>query len=174
MRPLLLFAAVSFGSFVVDIVALELFYLLTGSLAASVVGARLISGTGNFLANRRLVFRSPAHDRAGVGRSALRYLALAAALLAASYAGIELLTLAGLPLLAAKVVTDVALYVVGYLAQRWFVFGRGGARRYGRPSSRRPAAAAAPTMTTTRNGARSTRAMAAATSAPMRESITRP
>ena len=169
MRPLLVFAAVSFGSFVVDVVALELLYLATGALATSVVGARLISGTGNFLANRRVVFRATG----GVLRHAARYLALALTLLGASYAGIALLTGVGMPLLAAKLLSDAALYVVGYLVQRWFVFGNGRRGHHGSPSNRRPAAAAAPTITTTRNGARSHRATAAATSAPMRESTTR-
>ncbi|MBB5842897.1 putative flippase GtrA [Conyzicola lurida] len=171
MRPLIVFAAVSFGSFVVDVVALELLYLATGSLATSVVGARLISGTGNFFANRRVVFRT---SGGGVLRHASRYLALALTLLAASYGGLALLTGVGMPLLAAKLITDAALYVVSYLVQRWFVFGHGRRGGYGNPRSRRPAAAAAPTITTTRNGARSHRATAAATSAPMRESTTRP
>ena len=122
LRPLLAFAAVSFGSFVIDVVALELIFLLSGSLAASVVGARLLSGTVNFFANRKVVFDST--DRRTLRRQALRYLVLAAALLASSYALLDVLTLGGVPLLLAKVVTDVALYIVSYQAQRALVFGR--------------------------------------------------
>jgi len=121
MRPLLTFAAVSLGSFLLDVIVLEVIFALGGSLVFSVVGARVVSGTANFLANRRAVF---ARSKLGIRRQALRYLALALALLAVSYASIALMTAAGVPLLAAKVTTDVTLYIASYLVQRRFVFAR--------------------------------------------------
>jgi glycosyltransferase involved in cell wall biosynthesis len=122
MRPLLVFGLVSLASFLLDILVLELLYLLTSSLVVAVVGARAVSGTANFLANRTLVFR--AGSRRALLRDAVRYVALALAVLAASYAGIAALTGAGVPLLLAKVATDVTLYLVSYLVQRRFVFAR--------------------------------------------------
>jgi len=122
MRPLLTFAAVSLGSFLLDVVVLEVIFAFSGSLLFSVVGARVVSGTANFLANRRAVF---ARSTVSIRRQAVRYVALAFALLAVSYAAIALLTAVGVPLLAAKVTTDVTLYIASYLAQRRFVFARG-------------------------------------------------
>ena len=123
IRPLLAFGLVSFGSFVLDVVVLELLYLLTSSLVVAVVGARVASGTANFLANRALVFRSGGSG--ALLRAAARYLALALGVLLASYAGIAVLTGAGVPLLVAKVTTDATLYAASYLVQRRFVFARG-------------------------------------------------
>jgi putative flippase GtrA len=122
LRPVLVYLAASLGSFVIDVVAVQLLYALSGSLLVAVVGARVTSGSVNFLLNRRLVFR--AGSGGGLRRDALRYLALAAVLLGASYGMLAAATAAGVPLLPAKVLTDAALYVVGYLAQRHLVFGR--------------------------------------------------
>jgi len=161
MRPLIVFGLVSFGSFVLDIVVLELLYLLTSSLVVSVVGARAVSGTANFLANRALVFRAGA-PRALL-RDAARYVALALGVLAASYAAIAALTGVGVPLLVAKVSTDVTLYAVSYLVQRRFVFARSrreAARPWGGEAERgstEAAPATAPAPATTPAGYRSAR-----------------
>ena len=128
MRPLVRFGAVSFGSFVIDVVVLELLFFISSSLVLSVVGARVASATANFLANRALVFGAKStgtgSDRRGFVRSALRYLVLAVCLLAASYASIGALTGLGMPLLAAKILTDVTLYAVSFQVQRTVVFAR--------------------------------------------------
>lgn len=121
IRPLLTFGAVSLGSFLVDLLVLELVFVFTSSLVLSVIGARVVSGSLNFLANRRAVFRAGEY---GIRVQALRYLTLALALLAVSFGSITALTQSGVPLLAAKVTTDVALYVVSYLVQRRFVFSK--------------------------------------------------
>ena len=57
-----------------------------------------------------------------MGRTAVRYAAPAVALVAASYAALRVLTGIGIPLGAAKIIGDGALYVVGYLVQRRVVF----------------------------------------------------
>jgi len=127
MRPLLIYGAVSVGSFLLDVAALQVFVGLvfagwSGALVLSVVCARLVSGSVNFLLNRHLVFTARRPRR--LGRDAAAYLALAATLLAASYAGLAWLTLAGLPLLAAKLLTDAVLYLVSFQVQRRLVFTR--------------------------------------------------
>lgn len=120
MRPLLRYLAVSLGSFVLDLAALQLLFAATGLLAVSVVGARMLSAAVNFAVNRTLVSR--ASGAGSLGRQLRRYLMLAVGLLAAGYAGIALLTTWGVPLLAAKVITDAAVYIGGFLLQRGFVF----------------------------------------------------
>ena len=57
-----------------------------------------------------------------MGRTAVRYAALAVALVTASYAVLRVLTGIGVPLGAAKIIGDGALYVAGYLVQRRVVF----------------------------------------------------
>lgn len=134
--PLLRFAASSLGSAAVDVVALLALHALTGSLLAAVVGARLLSAGVNFSVNRRLVF---AGGRDVPLRAAVvRYAALAVVLLAASYGLLALLTGLGLPLLAAKVGTDVALVATSYEVQRRVVFASFSAdRRAARPARAR-------------------------------------
>lgn len=118
MAPLLLFALSSLIAAAVDILGVLILNAITGTLGFAVLGARLASATVNFALNRRAVFDS----RGSLPRQAARYLALAAVLLVASYLGIRLLVAAGLPLLVAKVTTDVALWCASYLVQRRFIF----------------------------------------------------
>ncbi len=121
MRPLALFGLSSLGSFLLDVVGVQLLLALTGSLAIAVFGARVISGTANFLINRHLVFGA---TESRSRRQVIRYVALAAGIVAASYLGILALTGLGVPLLAAKVVVDVVLYIVSYQMQRLLIFAR--------------------------------------------------
>lgn len=135
MRPMLRFAASSFVGFLVDTLVLQLVFLLTGSLLGSVIAARVVSGATNFTLNRRILGKD-----APLVRSALKYAALAAVLLVANYVWLAVLTGVGIPLLPAKVVTEVALYVVSFAVQRSVVFAR--ARRgpvVGRAPARRSA-----------------------------------
>lgn len=119
MRPLLLFAASSFASFLLDLLAVQVLAVLTGSLAVAVFGARLISGSVNFLVNRHLVFRAtePRPRRQVIG-----YVALALGIVVASYLGIGALTGLGVALVPAKILVDVVLYLVSYQLQRLVVF----------------------------------------------------
>ncbi len=118
--PLLLFAGSSLIAFAVDTIALLLFAALSGALVPSIVAARVLSATVNFAMNRRYVFGASTRRRRG---QALRYALLAAALLASNIVWIEALTSFGLPLLAAKVITEVVLFVTSYGVQKTFVFG---------------------------------------------------
>lgn len=138
--PLLAFSLSSMLAFGIDTAALLVLDAVTGSLLLSVVGARGVSGAVNFLVNRR-VFGDGAGSgtvnvRAGSGsgarvrgpgsgrQAALRYAALAVALLAAGYGVLWGLTGLGLALLPAKVVTEVLLFATSYEVQRRVVFGR--------------------------------------------------
>jgi putative flippase GtrA len=120
--PFLTYAAVSLASFAMDTAVLQLTFTMTGVLLASVVIARITSGVFNFALNRRFVFRASEHRRAS--GDALRYLALALVLSAASYLALSALTAAGFPLIPAKILADTSLYVLSFLAQRYIVFAR--------------------------------------------------
>jgi len=123
LTPLLAFAASSLVGFVVDTVALLALVALTGSLAASVVGARLVSGALNYTVNKRLVFQ------AGGRASLARYVVLAAALLTLNLGLLEVLSMVTGSLLVAKIATELLLITAGYAIQRQYVF----TRRLGRP-----------------------------------------
>lgn len=122
MLPLLLFAGSSLLGFLVDTVALLVLSALTGLLVPSIIAARVLSASVNFAVNRRLVFGR--RGGSALPRQLGRYAVLAVALLATNIVWIEALTRIGTPLLAAKVVTEAVLFVIGFGVQRAFVFGR--------------------------------------------------
>jgi len=137
MAPLLAFAASGLLAFGVDAAGLLALQAATGSLALAVVGARVLSAGVNYGVNRAVVFGRA--RRAPVRGSAARYAALALLLLAASNGLLDALhgTL-GVPLLAAKMLTDTALFVASWTVQRQVVFPPSG------PRPDPPAAPAAP------------------------------
>ncbi|HMR49619.1 MAG TPA: bifunctional glycosyltransferase family 2/GtrA family protein [Arachnia sp.] len=118
--PLLRFAGSGLLAFAVDTVSLLALHGLTGSLLPSVVGARLISSSVNFAVNRRVVFHRG--REVPVRTAALRYAGLAIILLAANYGLLTILTGVGLPLLAAKILTEATLFIASYAMQRSVVF----------------------------------------------------
>lgn len=138
--PLLLFVGSSLLAFLVDTMALLAFAwllapLLGASLVVPVIAARLVSASTNYAVNRRFVFRRTGQP-AGA-RSRARYAVLALSLLAANILLVEALTALALPLLAAKVVTELLLYATSYAAQRRLVFGMD--QRKSRPQAARAA-----------------------------------
>ena len=133
--PLLTFLLSSAGAFVVDAVALLLLYGATGSLVASALGARLLSGCLNFTVNRRLVFGATGGQP--VLAAATRYAALAATLLVVNVGLLAGLRELGAGLLLAKAVAEVLLVTGSFSVQSRHVF----APRRSRPE---PAAVPAP------------------------------
>lgn len=115
---LLGFAASSLLSAGVDWVGVLALSALTGNLLVAVVGARLASAAVNFTLNRKVVFGD-----SGNGRQALkRYAMLALGILVANYLLLAGLVGVGMALVPAKLITECALFVTSYLAQRRVVF----------------------------------------------------
>ncbi|WP_456845352.1 GtrA family protein [Cellulomonas sp. P5_C6] len=134
--PLLRFSLSSFAAFLVDTVALLAMMALTGALLPSVLVARGLSSSVNFVANRRLVF---AGGRAKSLRSAAaQYGVLAGTLLAANFGVLTALTGLGLALLPAKVLTEAALFAASYQLQRTVVFAAPAAGLRARPGAPAP------------------------------------
>jgi len=116
--PLTKFGAASLTAFAIDYVGVLALHAAVGGLAVPVVGARIASGTVNYLLNRR-VFHG---ERGSTGQSAVRYAVLATLLLATSLLLLAALTTVGLPLWLAKLVVDPALFLVSFGVQRTVVF----------------------------------------------------
>lgn len=120
--PLLKFVLSSVAAFVIDTVVLLALSAVTGSLLVAVLGARLISAGVNFGVNRRLVFE---HGRERpAGRTALGYFGLVVVLLSANYGLLLGFAAVGLPLLVAKVSTEVMLFLISYTVQQRLLFAR--------------------------------------------------
>ena len=116
--PLLKFAASSGVATVIDYVLVLALNALTGALFFPVVAARLVSASVNFAMNRRVFEATGVPLR----RSALRYAALAVAVVAGSYTMLAVLTGIGMPLWIAKIIADTTMYLVSYSAQSRYVF----------------------------------------------------
>lgn len=116
--PLLKFAASSGIATIIDYVLVLLLNTVTGTLLFPVVAARLVSASVNFAMNRRVFEATGVPLR----RSALRYAALAVAVVAGSYTMLAVLTGIGMPLWIAKIIADTTMYLVSYSAQSRYVF----------------------------------------------------
>lgn len=116
--PLLKFAASSGVATIIDYVLVLALNALTGALFFPVVVARMVSASVNFAMNRRVFEATGVPLR----RSALRYAALAIAVVAGSYTMLAVLTGIGIPLWIAKIIADTTMYLVSYSAQSRYVF----------------------------------------------------
>lgn len=116
--PLLKFTASSGVATVIDYVLVLVLNALTGALFFPVIAARLVSASVNFAMNRRVFEATGVPLR----RSALRYAALAIAVVAGSYTMLAVLTGIGIPLWIAKIIADTTMYLVSYSAQSRYVF----------------------------------------------------
>ncbi|MBF0962977.1 MAG: bifunctional glycosyltransferase family 2/GtrA family protein [Actinomyces sp.] len=116
--PLLKFAASSGVATIIDYVLVLVLNALTGALFFPVIAARLVSASVNFAMNRRVFEATGVPLR----RSALRYAALAVAVIAGSYTMLAVLTGIGMPLWIAKIIADTTMYLVSYSAQSRYVF----------------------------------------------------
>jgi len=116
--PLLKFAASSGVATIIDYVLVLVLNALTGALFFPVIVARLVSASVNFAMNRRVFEATGVPLR----RSALRYAALAVAVIAGSYTMLAVVTGIGMPLWIAKIIADTTMYLVSYSAQSRYVF----------------------------------------------------
>ena len=120
--PLLKFALSSITAFVIDTVALLALMAATGSLVLSVVGARVLSSSVNFAINRRVVFE---HGRDKPTQTAATAVFRPGHRPArAELPSLLVLQAVGMPLLPAKLITEMLLFVVSWAVQRRFVFAR--------------------------------------------------
>jgi len=117
-KEILKFSASSFLGFLVDYAVYSLLLLFTDVLWVANVIARIISATVNFTVNRRYVFDS----RESVWKSAVKYVLLAAVILAGNTVVLNLLVNAGLHKLGAKLITELFFFIFSWLIQRLLVF----------------------------------------------------
>ncbi len=120
---ILKFSLASFSSFLVDFLLFALFSRMfkgTYSLALANVLARFLSASFNYEVNRTAVF----HDTGSRKRSLIRYLLLAACILACNTAMLYVLASAGISATAAKIMTELILFAASWTIQNRFVFSQ--------------------------------------------------
>lgn len=113
------FVSSSFSSYLVDYGLYTLLVLITGSLVASNVTARIVSSIMNYLVNRRFVF----HENEDMLKSAVKYFALALLILCGNTLVLNLLVKGfGIDRMIAKIMTDLLFFIVNWTAQKIMVF----------------------------------------------------
>ena len=116
------FASSSLVGFAVDYVLFLGFSALTGALAFGLVlsnaAARIVSAYVNYTINQRVVFRGAVKS----SKSLPAYLLLAAGILTANSALLSLLTWFGMAAPAAKLVTELTLFVISFSVQSLVIF----------------------------------------------------
>ena len=122
---ILKFGASSLLGFVVDFLMVLLLSALTRSLPkaqslrVSVIGARIVSATVNFLVNRKVVFKG----NESLGRALGKYALLAACVLAVKTALMHLTTIVwGWPLVLSNIIIELLLFLVNFTIQGRFVY----------------------------------------------------
>ncbi|MDF2922531.1 MAG: glycosyltransferase [Paenibacillaceae bacterium] len=119
--PILKFSAVSLICAALDFLLVLLIQYAASNLLLSVMVARLCSSVCNYSLNKVFVFRSGSPTP--VRRSMPKYFALAALIFLLNYGFMYAFhEQLGLPLPAAKLITEAALFVFSYWSQRRFVY----------------------------------------------------
>lgn len=121
MRIYFLLLRFSFSSALASLVDFAVFALATAlgaGLLRSMVVARAVAGSLNFVVNRNLVFRSSGR----VPPALLRYAALLALLGGVAYLAIRALAEAGVDVVLAKFLVETLLFLVSFTVQRSVVF----------------------------------------------------
>ncbi len=115
---LLRFAFSSFLASLIDFVIFAAVFSMHNDLFTSIVSARLVAGNVNFFVNRRLVFHSHAHIISTITKYYILFIVMGYL----SYISIRGLADVGINVMAAKVVTEMLMFIAGFLIQRDFIF----------------------------------------------------
>ncbi|OCT14577.1 glycosyl transferase family 2 [Paenibacillus pectinilyticus] len=119
--PFLKFCASSGFAAILDFMLLLLLQWMTSNLLVSVIGSRLCSSIFNYVMNRKFVFAK--RNGTVIRKSVLRYFSLVTVILLLNYGLLHLFhDNIGIPLIAAKLLTEALLFSFSYWAQRKFVY----------------------------------------------------
>lgn len=122
-KTILKFSGSSFLSFLLDYVLFNIFNVVFGAVPYvnavffSNIFARVISCMFNYQLNKKYVFRS-----GGGVRTAVKYFCLAIGILIANTLLLQALTVIGIPAFAAKILTEMILFICSLLVQRFMIF----------------------------------------------------
>jgi glycosyltransferase involved in cell wall biosynthesis len=116
------YSAISVLSFFLDVLLFSVLLFLTGGrIMMSTYGARVLSGSFNFFANRTVVFQS--NRRKTLAKQAGGYIALAFVIATLSGLGVSgVVKNSDIHPVTAKVLVDVVLFILSFLTQRYLIF----------------------------------------------------
>ena len=122
-KEIIKFSASSFISFLIDYAIFSILILISVPLVAANVSARVISAAVNFTLNKKFVFKNNEKLLIPV----IKYFLLAAFILFGNTLMLDLLTKSIVPNeMLAKILTEIAFYILSWLVQRFVVFKKKG------------------------------------------------
>ena len=117
--PLIKFGGSSIICGLIDFILLLILQSITANLLLSVVAARECSSITNYTLNRRLVFK----NNKNISTSAPKYFSLVILIIGFNYMLMAALTrFLLLPIMVAKIITEIVLFYISYTIQRKHVF----------------------------------------------------
>lgn len=122
-KTILKFSGSSFLSFLLDYLLFNVFNAVFGiipyfnAVFFSNIFARIISCMFNYRLNKKYVFRSE-----GGTHTAVKYFCLALGILAANTVLLQAFTMLGIPAFAAKILTEITLFIMSMTVQRFMIF----------------------------------------------------
>jgi glycosyltransferase involved in cell wall biosynthesis len=118
------FSAVSMSTAVLDFLVFSVAQALLGSVLASIIGARIVAGSYNFVMNKTVVFKSRAHP----AREVVKFASLVIILMLVAYGVVTAMhNLLGVNVYLAKVLAEGALFPISFALQDLLVFAAGSA-----------------------------------------------
>ena len=118
-KEILKFSASSFIGFLVDYTIYSLLLLFSLRIESANVVARIVSASVNYTLNRKFVFK----NKGSILKSALQYFLLAALILIGNTFTLKLLVYTcGINKMIAKILTEIAFYILSWLVQRFIIF----------------------------------------------------
>lgn len=118
--PILKFSLSSVSCGIIDFISLFLFNWLTHNLFISVISARVISSSCNYLLNKNIVFKAKnqLHTKA-----AIKYYILVIIILSCNYLILDFFTnILNLSLFYSKILTECILFFISYYTQKRYIF----------------------------------------------------
>lgn len=117
------YSVVAIASAVIDFLLFSLSYLICGKILPSVVVARILSGTFNFLMCKQMIFKSNGKAL----HEAMKYIALAIFALLLSYLLIiGMVTALHINVYLSKIIADICVFLLNFVVQRLLIFHKQG------------------------------------------------
>lgn len=127
VMPVVKFIASSLTAFILDFIVLIGMQYLTKNLFFSVIIARIISATFNYIVNRNIVFKA---RELSFLKATLAYFRLAIVMMMLNYFMIYILINGvGINIVNAKMITETGLFSISYLIQKIFIFKKVNTKR---------------------------------------------
>ncbi|MDQ8039923.1 MAG: bifunctional glycosyltransferase family 2/GtrA family protein [Rickettsiella sp.] len=114
------FAAISLISAAIDFTFFSFIYWLKKNIFLAVLIGRILSTTFNFKLNHHLAFKS----RNKLLPAAIKYASLASFLGLIAYSMIKFIYSFGVNVYSSKVIAEIALFILSFTVQRFFIFNR--------------------------------------------------